>query len=197
MASEAEFPGRERIALIGARCSGKSSVGPVLARRLGWSSVDADALLEERAGQSIRSLFAMEGEEGFRDRESLLLAEICRLPRHVLAMGGGVILRPENRAVLQRSAWVVWLTADVQTLSKRLCLDESSVNRRPSLSATANAAAPEEITELLRIREPLYRACADAIVATADRTPTAIADEITELREAYLNRTIPDTNSAY
>jgi len=173
----ARDPAPERIALIGPRGSGKSSVGQLLARRLGWIFLDADVVLEQ-AGQSIRSLFATEGEAGFRDRESAVLAQLCQLPRHVIATGGGVILRAENRALLRRSAWVVWLTADVVTLSRRLADDVSTADRRPALTAVASAASTEEIAAILRIREPLYRECADAVVDTTDRNPEAIAEAI-------------------
>ncbi len=168
-----------RIALIGLRGSGKSCIGQVLAQRLGWTFVDADAVLEQRAGQSIRALFATEGEAGFRDRESSILAELCHLPRHVLATGGGVVLRAENRALLASQAWVVWLTADVETLSRRLNADSSTSERRPALTAAAmGAASVQEIAALLRVREPLYRECANLIVDTKDRSPEAIAAEI-------------------
>ena len=120
-----------RIALVGPRGSGKSSVGPALARLLGWTFLDADAELEARAGLSIRAIFEAEGETGFRRRESEILAELCLLPRHVLATGGGVILRPENRALLRRCARVVWLTADVETLSRRLGQDALSREHGP------------------------------------------------------------------
>jgi shikimate kinase len=168
----------ERIALIGPRGSGKSCVGAALARQLGWTFLDADSVLEQQAGQSIRTLFATEGEAGFRDRESAILGQLCQLPRHVIATGGGVILRPENRALLRRSAWVVWLTADVETLSRRLSQDDNSAERRPSLTGAASASSPEEITAVLRMREPLYRECASNIINTADRAPEAIAADI-------------------
>jgi shikimate kinase len=176
------------IALIGARGSGKTSVGRCLAQRLGWSFLDADAVLEERAGRSIKAIFDAEGEAGFRDRESAVLADLSPLSRHVLALGGGVIVRPENRTLLQRSAWVVWLTADVHTLSARLQHDASTSERRPSLTGTASAGSPDEIAAVLRVREPHYRACADAIVITANRMLDAIAEEIAELWQASLTR---------
>lgn len=168
----------ERIALIGLRGSGKSCVGEALARRLGWTFLDSDTLLEQRAALTIRDLFATEGEAGFRDRESAILAELCQLPRHVLATGGGAILRAENRSLLDRSAWVVWLTADVQTLSRRLAGDGSTAERRPSLTGAASADSSEEIAAVLRVREPHYRECANCIVDTTDRSIETIVDAI-------------------
>src|SRR4051812_20716847 len=92
-----------RLFLVGPRGSGKSTVAALLARRLGWGWVDADALLEERAGRTIRDLFAEEGEPGFREREASLLAELCGRARHVIATGGGVVLRPASREAMRRA----------------------------------------------------------------------------------------------
>ena len=114
------------VALIGYRGAGKSTVARLLAERLGWAWVDADVELEQRAGCAIRALFEGEGEAGFRRREAALLAELCERPRLVLATGGGVILREDNRALLRRKAWVVWLTADAETLWRRLESDPAS-----------------------------------------------------------------------
>jgi shikimate kinase/rhodanese-related sulfurtransferase len=171
--------GKERIALIGYRGSGKSTVARLLADRLGWSWVDADAVLEQRASSTIRDLFATEGEPAFRQREATLLVEFCTSPRLVIATGGGVILRADNRELLRCSAWVVWLDADAETLWRRLASDPASAARRPALTqAPSNSLA--EIRELLTIREPLYRQCADLVVS-ANGDTAAIADDIDRL----------------
>jgi shikimate kinase len=164
------------IFLVGYRGTGKSAVARLLAARLGWDWVDADALLEERAGRSIRAVFAAEGEAGFRDREEALLAELARRGDCVIATGGGVVLRPANRERL-RAGRVVWLTADADTIRRRLRQDPGSGSRRPPLLATA-ADDRAEIEELLRIREPLYREVAGLTVDTVGRPPEAVADEI-------------------
>src|SRR5262245_35845194 len=80
------------IFLIGYRGSGKSTVGRLLAERVGWTFVDADAVIEERAGKSIRQIFADEGESGFRDREANALSDLCSRTDTVIATGGGVVL---------------------------------------------------------------------------------------------------------
>jgi len=113
---------------------------------------------------------------------------LCHCNRHVLALGGGVIVRPENRTRLHCSAWVAWLTADVATLSLRLQQCLHTAERRPSLTGTATASSADEIAAVLRVREPLYRACADAIIITMERSPDDIAEEIAELWRAYLRR---------
>jgi shikimate kinase len=160
--------------LIGPRGSGKSTVARLLARELGWDWLDADDVLEQRHGRSIRSLFAADGETGFRDKEAAILAELCRLQRHVLATGGGVVLREGNRDLLRRSGRVVWLTADVETLWQRVQDDDTTAERRPALSVGGR----EEIAEILRLREPLYRQCADFTVETGGRSPVEIVAEI-------------------
>lgn len=160
--------------LIGLRGSGKSTVARLLARELGWDWLDADAELEKRYGRSIRAIFEAEGEAGFRDKEATVLGDLCRLPRHVIATGGGVVLRESNRELLRRWGRVVWLTADVETLWQRVQADSATAERRPPLISGGRA----EMEEILHFREPLYRQCADLIVETAGRTPTEIVAEI-------------------
>src|SRR2546430_46989 len=100
------------IFLIGYRGSGKSTVGRVLAARLGWDFVDADVVLEERYGHTIRDIFAAEGETGFRNKESTVLADLCTRTKTVIATGGGVVLRHENRVRIKKCGFVAWLSAD-------------------------------------------------------------------------------------
>jgi shikimate kinase len=157
--------------LVGPRGSGKSTVAALLARRLGWDWVDADALLEARAGCSIRDVFAREGEAGFREREAALLAELCGRPRHVIATGGGVVLRPASRERMRQAGVVVWLSGDVQALWQRIQADASTVGRRPNLTV----GGAEEVAQVVAAREPLYRACAHHVVDTTGRTPDEVA----------------------
>jgi shikimate kinase len=163
-----------RIYLIGYRGTGKSTVGALVAARLGWSFVDADEVLERRAGRSIQEIFAAEGETGFRDREQAILNELANLEKHVIATGGGVILRPANRERLRASGLVVWLTASPATICQRLEADPITASRRPALSQGGLA----EIQELLQQREPLYRKTAICEIDTEARSPEALADAI-------------------
>lgn len=165
---------RPRVFLIGYRGTGKSAVAELLAARLGWDSLDADALLEARAGRSIREIFEKEGEGGFREREAALLEELCGGSKVVIATGGGVILREQNRQRLKKSGLCVWLTADAATIWERLQADAATAERRPNLTVGGLA----EVEQLLRVREPLYRACADFTVDTVGRSPAAVADEV-------------------
>src|SRR5437879_5098392 len=101
----------ERIALIGYRGSGKSTVGPLVAARLGWRFVDADVVLEVKAGKSIARIFAEDGEIQFRDLEANNLVNLLGEDDIVLATGGGAILRDSNRRLLKETSFVVWLDA--------------------------------------------------------------------------------------
>jgi shikimate kinase len=160
--------------LIGYRGSGKTTLARLLGERLGWTWLDADTLLEARFGRSILRIFQEEGEAGFRIKEAEVLEEFCRGCRQVLATGGGVVLRPENRARLRAAGHVVWLTADAATLWERLQRDASTPERRPDLSIGGLA----EVEQLLRAREHLYRTCADQVVSTAGRSPQEVVDAI-------------------
>jgi shikimate kinase len=160
--------------LVGYRGTGKSTVARLLAHHLGWQWVDADDVLEGRAGMTIRQVFETEGEAGFRRRESAVLEELCGLREHVIATGGGVVLSAANRQRLKAAGRVVWLTADPQTIRRRLEKDRTTGERRPVLTVGGLA----EIKELLRAREPLYRGVADHTVHTSGRSPEQVAGAI-------------------
>ena len=163
-----------RIALVGYRGSGKSTVAGLLAQRLGWQAVDADDEVERTTGQTIAQIFGEVGEAGFRDREAEVLARLLSLSCHVSATGGGAVLRPENRARL-KDAWVVWLMASPEALHARLSEDPHSPTRRPRL---ATGTPLEEVRSVMAAREPLYREVANLRVLTEHRTPAAIVEEI-------------------
>ncbi|MBM4073309.1 MAG: shikimate kinase [Planctomycetes bacterium] len=162
------------IYLIGYRGTGKSTLAKLLAERLGWTWLDADAVLEARHGKSIRAIFAGEGEASFRASESAILRELSQSKQQVIATGGGVILSADNRALLKTTGWTVWLTASAQELWRRLQADAGTVEHRPALAQGGLA----EIEELLQARQPHYQACADLQVGTEDRSPEAVADLI-------------------
>ncbi|MFO0927779.1 MAG: shikimate kinase [Gemmataceae bacterium] len=176
--SDAVAAGPNRLFLIGPRGSGKTTVARLLAERLGMGWLDADAVLEERAGTTIREIFAAEGEAGFRQREADLLAELCGLDRQVIATGGGVVLRPENRRRLRESGFVVWLTADVDTLWARIAGDATTAARRPNLTTGGR----DEVAHVVATRQPYYRECAHLTVDTTHRSPADIVAAILEGR---------------
>lgn len=163
----------ELLFLIGYRGTGKTTTARLVAQRLGWDWCDADALLEKRDGKTIRQIFAEQGESFFRDREAAILAELAQRQRHVVATGGGAILRQDNRDCLRRGR-VVWLQAPATTLWQRLQTDATTSQRRPNLAG----GGLEEIEELLALRQPHYAACADLAIDTSQRTPDEVADDI-------------------
>jgi shikimate kinase len=164
-----------RITLIGYRGTGKSTVAGILARRLQCPWHDADAVLEARIGGSIAAFVRERGEPAFRDEESAVLRELVTQPG-VLATGGGVVLRAENRELLLRLGRpLVWLQAPADVLRRRLAADPATSERRPALTGADPFA---EVEEALRTREPLYSACADAVFDVAADSPERIAARI-------------------
>ena len=159
--------------LIGYRGSGKTSVGAVVAARLGRPFFDADVVLETDAGRTIRDIFAAEGEAGFRHRETATLRKLAAGEPAVIATGGGAILRPHNRELLRASGFVVWLNAPAELLWDRISIDPTTAARRPNLAG----GGLDEVTALLAVREPLYAATAHAVV-DATRSPEEVADDI-------------------
>jgi shikimate kinase len=171
------------VGLIGYRGAGKSTVARHLAQRLGCEAIDADEFLEARAGKSIREIFAEQGEEAFRNLESDILADLVQRPAAVLALGGGVVLRPANRRLLERIS-VVWLDAPAECLHRRIEADATTRQRRPNLTPIGGL---EEIRRLLAERHPLYQQVARWRVEVHDKAPAQVAEEIWMLLEAELS----------
>ncbi|MEX0791707.1 MAG: shikimate kinase [Pirellulaceae bacterium] len=180
------------IALVGYRGTGKSLVGRLLALELtwvtgsAWQFVDADVEIQRVEGRTIAEIFATDGEPYFREVESQVVREVVTLPQAVLSLGGGAILRAENREALQGTCHVVWLTATPETICERLREDEKSAQQRPRLT---DLPAEEEVARLLEERQPLYRACAAAMVATDDLPPETVVGHIVQsVPPQYLNQ---------
>ena len=163
------------IALIGYRGTGKTTIAQQLALQVGYDWIDADVEVELRAGKSIAEIFAESGEEVFRDLESAVVHDLCQKESTILALGGGAVLREENRQSLLSCQAVVWLKASVETILSRISGDPTTADRRPNLT---NQGGRTEIEELLAVREPIYRACATLEVDTDNKSPAAIAEEI-------------------
>ena len=167
------------LVLIGYRGTGKSTVGRRLAEQLEMDFIDADDELERRAGQTIREIFASGGEAAFRDLEAVVIADLLHSDKRVLALGGGAVVRPENRMLIRQAKnCVIWLQAGAATLDRRISVDTSTSQRRPNLTASGGLA---EIERLLATREPLYRECARFAVGTEDKTTEQIAAEVVSL----------------
>jgi shikimate kinase len=163
------------IFLIGYRGSGKTTVARALARTLGWEWLDADAELERRAGKTIQQIFAESGEGTFRDLESAVVADLAGLDEHVIALGGGAVMRDENRQALAGRGKVVWLKASPETLHERIAADPTTGARRPNLTQQGGL---DEIRHLLAQREPIYEACADLVLDAGALAPENIAAQI-------------------
>jgi shikimate kinase len=160
--------------LIGYRGTGKTTVGRLLADQIVWKFIDADIVLEAVAGKSIKEIFAVEGEAGFRDREAQNLRELSAQSQSIIATGGGIVLRDDNRLLLKETGFVVWLTAPIDAIAARIAADPSTGARRPNLTVGGTV----EIAELLKQREPLYRVCADLEIDTAGRSPEFVVERI-------------------
>ncbi len=158
------------IYLVGMMGAGKSAVGRPLAAALGYGFLDADTALEQVAGQSIPSLFAEAGEEGFRELETAVLEQIAAFHSQVVATGGGVVGRPVNWGHLQQGV-VVWLDAPAERLLERLRRDPTP---RPLLQTPDPASRLEE---LLAQRQPLY-AQADLRIHQEGDSPEQVARQV-------------------
>lgn len=148
---------RSNIYLVGLMGAGKTTIGRQLARRLGRRFFDSDHEIVARTGVPIPTIFEIEGEEGFRRRESLAIAELTSGTDIVLATGGGVVLSPENRKRLHDTGWVVYLNVPPAMLFERTRLDRN----RPLLRVENPLGKLEELHAL---RDPLYRETAHLVV---------------------------------
>jgi shikimate kinase len=178
-ASGRRGPGSRNVILIGLSGSGKSTVGRLLARRLGWRFVDTDQEIRRRTGLTVEQIFRDRGEAAFRAIEAEIVRASCAGSRQVVATGGGAILDAENRATMLAGNTVVWLESGPEVLAERL---SRSVKRepRPLLAGTDLAA---RLDELGRQRQAHYR-CAHHIISTDHRTPRDVADAVLELVRA-------------
>lgn len=163
------------IVLVGYRGTGKSTVGRLLAARLGRELVSTDAEIIKRARHSIPEIVAQKGWEHFRDLESDICREFSSRDQLVIDTGGGAILRAQNVDALKKNGTVFWLTASVETIAKRI----GSSNQRPSLTGTKSFV--DEIQDVLRERTPKYQAAADHSIATDNRSVNQLVEVILTL----------------
>ncbi|MEM5536788.1 shikimate kinase AroK [Neptuniibacter pectenicola] len=159
------------IFLVGPMGAGKSTIGRLLSQELKLEFVDSDREIEKRAGADIPWIFDVEGEAGFRDREEGVIEALSLRKDVVLSTGGGAVLRPENRSVLQANGTVVYLETSVEQQ-----LDRTSRDKNRPLLQTENPRAVLE--ELMSIRHPLYLDTADIVVVTDKRHPKTVVTEI-------------------
>lgn len=161
----------ENIYLVGLMGAGKTTIGRQLAKALSVPFYDSDKAIEERTGVDIPTIFEFEGEEGFRDREQKMLNELTKLQGVVLATGGGAVLREENRQLLIKNGFVVYLQCSVERILER--------TRRDSQRPLLRTENPKERIETLFIqREPLYLACADFKIDTGVMQSKEVVEHI-------------------
>ena len=151
--------------------AGKSTIGKYLAQHLKLRFADTDSEIEARTGADIPWIFDVEGEAGFRDREQQVVEELTLWDDVVLATGGGVVMRQENRSALATRGYVIYLYATVDEQVKRTRRDR----RRPLLQG----GDPEQVLRgLMEIRDPLYREIADHIIDTDGCSPRTVAQNL-------------------
>jgi shikimate kinase len=153
------LPQRTSIVIIGLMGAGKTTIGRRLSQRLGWPVIDTDHEIERRCGASIPVIFELEGEVGFRRRETKVIEEVMALEGQVVTTGGGAPMAEVNRPLLKRG-FVVYLDADPRQLWQRLKSDQS----RPLLAQSPDPKATLE--RLYRERDPVYRSLADLVVCS-------------------------------
>jgi len=160
----------DNIFLIGPMGAGKTTIGTALAKKTGREFFDSDKVIEERTGASISLIFDIEGEAGFRKRESAVIDELTKQSGIVLATGGGAVLSEANRACLTGRGTVIYLQASIKSLIRRTSRDRN----RPLLQ---NSNPAQKMRDLVEQREPIYLALADLIIHTGNRTVPAIVKE--------------------
>ena len=166
-----------KIFLVGPMGAGKTTIGRFLAAELQLPFKDTDKEIEARCGADVAWIFDVEGEQGFRDRESIVLEDLSHLSEAVIATGGGIVLRESNRKILAKSGLVIYLQVSVDQQVERTSHDRS----RPLLQ---RGDPRKVLTELMAIRDPLYREIADLVIETDERRPRLAAREVADkLRE--------------
>ncbi|BES69948.1 shikimate kinase AroK [Marinobacter nanhaiticus D15-8W] len=170
----------ERIVLVGPMGAGKSTIGRLLARELGYHFIDSDRLIEERCGADIPWIFDVEGEDGFRTRESNILEELSHEKGAVIATGGGAVMRQANHECLRRNALIVYLKTSVEQQYDRTRRDRN----RPLLQHDD----PKSILDdLFAHRDPLYSQLADIVMMTDRKSPRLVVRQL-------MNRLKPRTH---
>lgn len=178
---ERPAPRARNIVLVGFMGTGKTTLGKIAAKKAGFQFLDMDKEIEKRAGKPIPRIFAEDGEDGFRTLETAVLVGLRDRDRHVIATGGGVVMRPENHSLLRDLGCVVWLHT-----KKRIIFERVTRNANRPLLQTADPLAT--IRELVELRKPFYKAVADAKVKTTHLNPNESVTGILESASWFFSR---------
>lgn len=163
------------IVLIGMRCTGKTTVGRLLAQSVHRDFIEIDELIAKKSGHSIADLVRVFGWEHFRDLEALIVGEVAHRSDAVISTGGGVVLRNENVNTLKRSGFLILLTASVDAMVQRM----GNTADRPPL--TGKQKMRDEVVEVLNERRLLYEKACDVRVSTDKKSPTEVEQSILEI----------------
>ena len=166
------------IFLVGMTGAGKTTIGKALARKLDRQFFDTDQVIAQRTGVAIPIIFEIEGEDGFRSRESTVIRDLSQLSNSVIATGGGVVLRERNREILKTAGTVIYLRASPDDLWRRTSRDRN----RPLLQ-TANPQ--QTLRDLYAQRDPLYHEVADIIVDTSSQSVLRLVNELLQKLSAF------------
>ena len=168
----------KHLLLTGYRGCGKSAVSKLLSESLSRQLIDTDVAIEIKTGQSIAEIFEQRGQEGFRDLESSQISSLFSLKDPaIISLGGGAILRPENRNCIRNLGKSVWLQAMPETIFERISKDGTTQMRRPKLSRLGDM---DEIRSVLEARVPWYKEVADFTVSTDGVSVEQIAEIIVD-----------------
>ena len=173
---DAHWMSKQNVFLVGLMAVGKSTVGRLLAQQLGYAFYDTDHIIEERAGADVAWIFDVEGESGFRDRETQVIDELSQMDAVVVATGGGAVIRECNRKMLTARGCVVHLDSPLERLLERTQKDK----KRPLLQQGNPATT---LRRLQAEREPLYREVADYRFVTDRQGPKMLVRAIIEKLE--------------
>lgn len=169
---------KSNIFFVGPMGAGKTTVGRAFSAQVNKDFFDTDQEIEKRSGARIPWIFDVEGESGFRDRESAVIEDLTQLEGVVLATGGGVVLRAENRHCLSSRGLVVYLKASIDDLLIRTSRD----TRRPLLQTPDRRKV---LTEIMAIRAPLYEEIADITVVTGRNSIKEVVAEVLDQIDAF------------
>lgn len=173
---------KELIVFVGPMGAGKTTIGKILAKELGYRFFDSDKEIEKKTGANIPWIFDVEGESGFRDREALVIKELSSLKQAVLATGGGAMMRPENRAALTHAGYIIYLNTSVEQQFNRTHKDKN----RPLLQGKDPYKV---LSDLYKVRDPIYRSVADLVIDTDKKALRNVVKEIVSaLERSQLNQ---------